>query len=296
MKTLVNILCLLMAAGWASAQTDSGHEWKATLKVVDDSGQPVAGAEVWVNYLTNRFIGLTDTNGTFTASHTDHSAQLAFQAQKAGYYSCGMQYFLGFHYDPVKWSPTVKIVLDRIINPIPMYARSIEKGPPAFNEPVGYDMILGDWVAPHGNGKNSDIIFNGELDKKSSKDFDYKLTVSFPNHGDGIQGFSSNEGGLRSPYQAPASGYQPHIVRTMSRHPDEGTKEDLDLSRNYFFRVRTILDENGNVKSALYGKIYGDFMQFTYYLNPTPNNRNIEFDLKQNLIKNMKSSEQVQMP
>ena len=53
---------------------------------------------------------------------------------------------------------------------------------------------------------------------------------------------------------------------------------------NYFFRVRTVLDEHGNVKSALYGKIYGDFMQFTYYLNPTPNDHNIEFDPPRNLL------------
>lgn len=49
----------------------------------------------------------------------------------------------------------------------------------------------------------------------------------------------------------------------------------------YFFRVRTVLDEQRNVKSALYGKIHGDIniyvgtrapqagVGFTYYLNPT---------------------------
>lgn len=41
--------------------------------------------------------------------------------------------------------------------------------------------------------------------------------------------------------------------------------------------------------SALYGKVYGDFrvnelrgVSFTYYLNPTPNDRNLEFDRKTN--------------
>jgi hypothetical protein len=72
---------------------------------------------------------------------------------------------------------------------------------------------------------------------------------------------------------------------------------------NYFFRVRTILDKDGNIESALYGKIHGDFqldhhgnIGFTYYLNPTPNDRNVEFDPKQNLFKNLPSSEQVRQP
>jgi hypothetical protein len=83
----------------------------------------------------------------------------------------------------------------------------------------------------------------------------------------------------------------------MSRHPGKGTVEDMnDKNRNYFFRVRTVLDENGNVKSAQYGKIYGDFMQFRYYFNPTPNSRNIEFDPKHNLLSGLQSFEQVSAP
>jgi hypothetical protein len=76
-----------------------------------------------------------------------------------------------------------------------------------------------------------------------------------------------------------------------------GTKEEMnDPNRDYYFRVRTALDPNGDVKSALYGKIYGDFMQFTYYLNPTPNSRNIEFDPNQNLLGGLQSFEGVSAP
>ena len=37
-------------------------------------------------------------------------------------------------------------------------------------------------------------------------------------------------------------------------------------------------------------------LRFTYYLNPTPNDRNMEFDPKRNLFQNLKSTEQVNMP
>jgi len=67
-------------------------------------------------------------------------------------------------------------------------------------------------------------------------------------------------------------------------------------NRIYYFRVRTKMDENGNVVSAHYGKIYGDFMQFRYYFNPTPNDRNIEYDPKQNLLGGLQSFEQVTAP
>ena len=104
---------MAIAIDCVSAQAEPIHEWKVTLKVVDDTGQAVGGAETWVNYLTNQFVGFTDTNGIFVASHLDHSVQLAFQAQKTGYYTFGMQYQLGFNYDPAKWNPTVEIVLGR---------------------------------------------------------------------------------------------------------------------------------------------------------------------------------------
>ena len=54
-------------------------------------------------------------------------------------------------------------------------------------------------------------------------------------------------------------------------------------------------DDKGNLKEAYYGKIYGDFeidgdekrgvtrISFMYYLNPTSLDRNLEWDMKNNL-------------
>ena len=155
--------------------------------------------------------------------------------------------------------------------------------------------MAGDWVAPYGKGVNTDIVFTEEFNKNSVTDFYYKLTVSFPNAGDGIQEFDApaliqnatmGQSDLRSLHEAPADGYQSQYEQNRSSN----------LNRNYYFRVRTKLDENGKVMSACYGKIYGDFMQFTYYLNPTPNDRNIEFDPKQNLLGGLESLNQVSAP
>jgi hypothetical protein len=126
------------------------------------------------------------------------------------------------------------------------------------------------------------------------------LTVSFPNPADGIQEFyvSDTEKGsdLRSPHEAPPEGYQPQWAQTDNRKPGRPVNTNQDPNRNYFFRIHTILDAGGTVKSAFYGKIYGDFMQFRYYLNPTPNDRNIEFDPKQDLLKGLDSLQRVSAP
>ncbi len=285
-------------------------EWKITLRVVDEAGQPVSDVQTIVGYVKpgtssdiERITGNTDTGGTFTASGRSW-ARLYFSAEKANYYKTLQHYDIGAsaktRYEP--WNPTITLVLKKIGEPISMYAKHIEGGPPVFNKPVGYDLMVGDWVSPYGKGNNADIVFTGELNQKAKNDFDYKLTISFPKARDGIQEFSvpdkSVEGSaLRSPHEAPRDGYELLMFRAMSRHPSQGTKEDMnDPNRNYFFRVRTEVDDRGNIVSALYGKIYGDFMQFSYYLNPTPNDRNIEFNPKQNLLKNLKSGEGVSAP
>ena len=202
-----------------------------------------------------------------------------------------------------KWNPTVNIVLKRIVKPIPMYAKSVNLAMPIFDKSVGFDFELGDWVGPYGKGVNSDIVFTAHFDKRSRLDFDYKLTVSFPKQGDGIQVFNvpnyylhSQGSALRSNEEAPEADYQSEIVREHNERPDKILKYDNDPERIYIFRVRTKVDDRGNIVSAHYGKIYGDFMQFKYYLNPTPNSRNIEFDPKQNLMKNLKFDEEVKAP
>ena len=68
----------------------------------------------------------------------------------------------------------------------------------------------------------------------------------------------------------------------------------------YCFRIRSEFDESGKLKSCLYGKVYDGFwfdyvmkkdrsiidiarLKFTYYLNKTPLERNLEYDSKRNL-------------
>ncbi len=283
------------------------------MRVVEESGAPISGvtAKIWYYIpstsvgetiaMTNK-AGLTDSNGVFAASQRSGSIEIISEARKDGYYGSGLTHeFAKFRdNDPEKWDPHMTLTLKKINRPIPMCAKRVNLGMPAFDKPVGFDFSVGDFVAPFGKGTDTDIIFTGQLDKRTEFDSDYKLVVSFPNTGDGIQEFyvpdAEKGSDLRSPHEAPPEGYQPQWVQTDNRKPGQLPETNQDPNRNYFLRIHTILNPDGRVKSALYGKIYGDFMQFRYYLNPTPNDRNIEFDPKQNLLKGLKSFEQVSAP
>ena len=227
--------------------------------------------------------GVTDASGIFTASQTNTgSIGLGFQASKAGYYTTtkGHEFAKFKDSDPSKWNPSETLVLKKIGHPVPLYAKWVDVWPLKGDGAAGYDLVTGDWVAPYGTGANTDVIFTRKFDKRSATDFDYTLTISFPNSGDGIQEFSVPESEkwseLRSPHEASADGYQAQLIRTNFVHLDKSRLADYDENKIYFFRVHT-----------LYGKIYGDpiLLNFHYYLNPTPDDRNIEFDPKQNLLK-----------
>jgi hypothetical protein len=298
MKSLICSIVVFVVAISSLGQPVPPHEWKATVTVVDETAQPVTGADVRVIFSTftpegkpvsTNISGLSDGNGIFRASSVYTGApDMLFRASKAGFYRTSKPYDLGDYYSVGRWNPEAQLVLKKVGNPTAMYVKRIDAQPPATGKPVSFDLMVGDWVAPYGAGQTSDLLFLAQYTRRSPLDYDGKLTIGFSNPGDGIQEFTvePDQGGsdLRSPHEAPASGYLPKVERVNISHPPEPAKCDYDPNRQYFFRVRTVLDEKGNVKSAFYGKIYGDFMHFTYYLNPTPNDRNVEFDPGRNLI------------
>jgi len=277
--------------------------------------------------------GRTDSDGVFTASHKDGSRQLSFNSEKTGYYSTRgvlektgyssmpgvLQFILPDPRDPrdpkelaSNFDLNVTLVLKKMLRPIPMYVNQVnitQEEKPALDKPLGFDLTIGDWVSPYGKGTKLHMYFTWQIDqdtngvparnginRRSKTGWEEKLTISFPNPGDGIQEFelpgrfgNRSEGDvgseLRSPQEAPESGYQQQLIKLRSWRPGRpGTNTYDHLHKNYFLRVNTVLDETGKIKTAQYGKIYGDFKPaFSTYLNPEPNSRGIEFDLKHNL-------------
>lgn len=331
MKTLAFCMSALITLANACAQVPADaarHPAQITFKVSDDFGRPVPDAEIAISTfyqwepgegfgrdVSRIFTGITNADGLVTIIGESLRGDFSYgPGSKAGYYAGGdgkyrFTELKNGRWEP--WNPVVEILMKPVVNPIPMYARKIGDGVPfeipGINKPFGFDLVAGDWVAPHGKGKSLDIIFTlKELVPftASTKPFDYVLAVTFSNEGDGIQSVLAENSILRTPRNAPEGGYEPNLEKRMAIFVEgKPMKYDTREDQNYFFRVRTVLDEKGRIKSALYGKISRDIrfgvnrvLRFTYYLNPTSLDRNMEFDPERNLFIRLRSLAEVNEP
>lgn len=317
------LLLVLILSGLASCQEKSKMEF--SVKVVDDEGKPVpeceAGAIIFDKNAGTangykRIAEITDEQGVAYFNLTSDHSRVSYGAKAPeGYYrSFGKEFYFKGRKNGI-WQlkgEQFKMVLKRIKNPIAMYAASVGMNGkveiPGFDKPFGFDLMASDWVAPHGKGKVPDLIFHLVRNMRGPKDYDATLTVTFSNKGDGFVGIKApveakQESQLVMPYEAPEKGYQDKLVKSTQKKSGTATVPGYDKSQHYFIRVRTKLDNNGNIESALYGKIQGDIvfwnnsvLRFTYYLNPTPNDLNVEFNPKKNLIDTGFRGHKVQAP
>jgi len=340
MKLMLSTILLMLAvtahAGDSVAQM--------TFRVSDDFGNVVTGAPVTISTVArwvpgeefghdeyDQETGVTDTNGLVVLKLPSKTGNVRYSVSgvfdgmtkmelgdavyymdKGGSVRFANQNAGQWH----PWNPTVDIQLKKVVNPIPMLARSfVNSRPrlrvPEFGNAVGFDLIKGDWVTPMGKGEIADLHFKlvvvdlGQRKIDRGPLYDAAFSVTFTNDGDGLQGFFSHprEGSaFRSPRFAPEIGYSNALVKTCYEHETENRHEKRE-DQNYFIRLRTKKDESGAVIAALYGKIYGDItysskgvLRFVYYVNPTPNDRNMEFDPAQNLFTNLPSVEEVRYP
>lgn len=303
---------------------------KTIVKVVDESGVPISGVDVKVAYPLMRTgdystgSGITGDEGLYTYLG-ESLAEFFVTANKEGYYESRYQGKVYSVSDSQRIfsSPKVVLTLKEIKEPISMYARArLEFVIPKPNREFGFDLEVADWVAPHGKGRSTDIIFAVNGYYNGLNDNESRLVVSFPNEGDGliqIEGNYRQGSKLMSPHVAPEEGYAPRKEWSKSRkeNPDATgeahtqyiiTDDYKAEGVNYLLRVRTILDPQGDAISAHYGKIYGDFKFFgahedgsfigvdALYFNPTTNDRNLEYKVGENLNTGLRHSLNPHLP
>jgi hypothetical protein len=315
---------------------------RPTAIVLDDHGNPLP--KVHVNFafgisfqsrIGNVQSGPSDAEGKFSASmKTD--GQLTVTATKPGYYKwqdSSMFFSPDIKtgkiqpYDPA--DQPIQILMRKILNPIPLYAKRMKLDFPKSEGPYGFDMQVADWVAPLGKGSVVDFIVTIQLDRPDPSDRDIhhaKLEITFPNPGDGWQIFEAQPSGgslLRLPHQAPTNGYHSVLRREFGSHGyRREIHNDTGSSRkrgsygydspnhdktNYFLRTRTIMDAEGNIIAAHYAKIHGQIrvygllredpgLDMEFYFNPTANDRNLEFDPAKNLMRGVGIGENIDRP
>lgn len=291
---------------------------KYTLLVVDEQGVPIEGADASISFMrpksqgwggkTNFISGQTDKGGFFTGEGATEQYGV-YGADANGYYGTSFKYngftgvsgVIGFRkWQP--WNPTLKVILKKKKNPIPMYAYSTGISPIMIPDTnglvIGYDLIKHDWISPYGKGVTEDFLFKLDGEFKSIRDSRVAFSLEFSNDADGIQPFivdKKSGSNFISSHHAPLTGYQPSVMYRRVNAPGQLsiTSYDKNGDYNYYFRIRCDEDDES---TCLYGKIYGRVgfsargsLSFNYYLNPAPGDTNVEFDPKKNLFKNLEN-------
>jgi len=285
-------------------------------RVVDEEGSPVAGAVFtgagWIpdESVACGFGGTTDSNGMAQIDFLT-ATEISGEFNKTNYYRSDFHHEFGAHVGyPISngcWQPyplRKEIELKRIRKPIAMYVKRVEAVLPVMGQPVGYDLVKGDWVLPFGSGENGDFVISAAGEFRSVFDAEINMTVSFHRSGDGIliETITPVRKGrplgsiLVSCHDAPYDGYLQQYSYIRRMRPSASEQINMVQRRNQmaYFRVRSESGEGGKLLAAHYGKIYGDVwayfankqitVAFHYYLNPTPSDRNMEFDPEQNLM------------
>ena len=296
-----------------------------TLHVVDEDGEPVEGAAFRAAGGLGAVTGLTDENGRAEVEGRSIGF-VEIKITKDGFYWSHPEFpqvendprdYDEIHRDGLRpWNPELKVVMRRIGNPIPMIVRWSTYGRvaiPVIGEEVAYDLFIGDWLPPHGEGKAADLIIKREYFLPEDEPRSTTLSIRFANDHDGFHPLNELPAPgsvLRFPRFAPDDGYNLREVvlraeRSAGPFP-RITHEEQPGRYGYFFRVQTEVDEDGKVVRAYYGKITeplydrgvirmglteegvkrsgaGSFMM-PVYLNPEPNDRNTEFDTQNNLV------------
>ena len=218
------------------------------------------------------------------------------------------------------WQPdnlVATIRLQRVERPIPLFVKRVAKVTrgvftadifPKGEDTLRYDLLMGDWLAPVGTGRVADVTFtrhpredlgegvNGaDVRGPSYRD---SMTVRFPGEGNGLVELHPPPSYRLRIRTAPEDGYRSEYLCWRGTNRKLEDDSNYDENRCFCFRIRTRRDDRGRIVGAYYGKIYGDITfvyQFrpefvpvasvcmSYYLNPTPLDRNLEWDRKTNL-------------
>jgi len=301
--TVGALLCL--AAVDAAGKMGELPKVKVTALVVDETGTPIAGATVRLVFGAPhnaneivRIEGNTSGEGQFVGQ--GHSGgSFGAPVRKSGYYDSGLS--VPPLNDIVNGKPqdvVCRSVLRLVGTPVPMYVKTGWFDIPVVSQPCGFDLMKGDWVAPHGDGVIADMVFTVERRHESRQDFEVKMHLGFSNARDGIQETKLPAIGRNSVFkwqrEAVAEGYEPILTGRFAHKPGGPYEKTATEDEVYFFRVRTV-ERDGRIVSANYGKIRGGLelapsnsatckIKLTYYLNPTSLDRNLEWDTKRNLL------------
>lgn len=304
---------LIVAATTGCAQPHAGIMGKMTVRVVDgDTGAALDGAEVEVEFSvmdarrgwggrrvkTKR--GRTDGDGRCTLSAFANDSRVAVGVKAEGYGErregfswTNWSWGIPFRLQP--WNPEVSVEMHRIGRPTAMIRHKIDRLEiPARGKSFGFDLAAGDWVVPNGTGTTADLSIHWDFAKRDRHGEVRRVVAEFSNPSDGMVPApiplarrleARTRVFQRFLRTAPERGYAGSLVRDWTSGGEFACPVySPDEDGNWYLRTR-----RGMGGGFHYGKIYGDIHVFpsgddgcaiggfTEYLNPVPDDRNVEF-------------------
>ena len=144
-------------------------------------------------------------------------------------------------------------------NPIPMCAKRVDTLVPIRDSPVGFDLEVGDWVVPNGCGVKPDILFAYRAEIEDYWTGRKELTIAGSNERDGFCRSKKDMWSVFvSAYEAKLHGYDASLNLVLDATKDKVLESrQVDKGEYVLCRVRTVLDDEGKIITAHYGKIYG---------------------------------------
>jgi hypothetical protein len=284
-----------------------------SLRVMDNAGGLISGAEVTAYYYEERGVGqgwgIGKTLRIRTTSGEEGIARLnvpdstdSVSVSKVGFYSSSLDdletatLLRAAIVDP---NHAETIVLRRVLNPVAMYVRHVGFTPiPGADS--AFDLMVGDWVAPQGRGEEGDLTIRVDRVVRGLNDFNYKVVLVFSGGALAMKRTDlDRRSAFKFPYHAPTGGYEESVILSGFMEGIEGNRDiNGDQNAGYIFSLAR--REIGGGHRLMSGKILGAIhydpkdsvkesygsISFRYYLNPLGSG--LEWDTKNNLFSDIR--------
>ena len=245
----------------------------------------------------------TDALGNARFRYTSVSSYIRCVASADGYYTeeDGKQRFASSDSDYSQvilseHSKSYAFTLRRKRNPTTLYyaksslAQKLPKGSGEF----GFDLLMYDWVVPYGDGKVADFyVQREETTTNSQRTVNSGIVFRGDGNGAYIRKKIKTTSDFETDYEADTNGvYQTYFP--LRRFPWPGNPkytESAIVKEDEYIVMRTRVEKNakGEIIKAHYSVMLGAvridelFSWLIYYFNSTPNDPNLEKDLKRNV-------------
>lgn len=303
---LISTSCI---AAWDDTKTSAirnGAEVKLLMHIVDDQGSAIPGARISYGFSDgyNKFkhhVGNSNQEGNYKIIGNCRF-YVSYNVCKEGFYATeGKVDYANSKICPAvvegKWQPygeNISVVLKRIHDPRTEFVSDEiqEFGIPSTGKWLPFDLEKQQWLPPHGTGKCGDVLLRFFAQTNAVTGVkEFNMDVSFTNNpfaGVYEAKVCPDSVSQSVSFADPEANYLPTVKYCFvsdPANPRNNRVQYLSDGACLVFRTRTSVDEEGRLKNAHYGKIYGLWMGFgtwmkmtECYFNQNENDTNIEAD------------------